>query len=42
MVLERNGNYEEALREYRAAHELAPKDPAYRQGYERLSKRLNR
>jgi len=27
--------------EYRTTHELDPQNPAYRQGYERLSKRLN-
>jgi Flp pilus assembly protein TadD len=41
MVLERKGNDQEALREYRAAHLLDPQNPAYREGYERLSKRLN-
>jgi len=41
MVLERKGSYDEALGEYRAAHELAPQNPTFSQGYERLSKRLN-
>ena len=41
MVLERKGNYEEALGEYRAACELNPQNRVFREGYERLSKRLN-
>jgi Flp pilus assembly protein TadD len=41
MALERKGNYEEARGEYRAAHELAPQNPLYRQGYERLLKQVN-
>ena len=41
MGLERKGNYEEALGEYRAAHELAPQNPAFREDFERLSKQVN-
>jgi Flp pilus assembly protein TadD len=39
--LERKGKYEEALGEFRVAHELDPQNPAFREGYERLSKQVN-
>jgi Flp pilus assembly protein TadD len=37
MVLEKKGNYEEALREYRLAHHLDPRNLEYRKNCERLS-----
>jgi len=37
MVLEKKGNYEQALRGYRAAQKLDPQNPEYRKNCERLS-----
>jgi Flp pilus assembly protein TadD len=40
-VLENKGDRRGALEEYRAAYMLDPKDPTYKQDYERLLQQLN-
>jgi hypothetical protein len=39
-MLEMKGDHQGALQEYRAACELVPKDPDYREAYERILKKM--
>jgi Flp pilus assembly protein TadD len=39
-ILERKGDLQSALTEYRAAHTLDPEDADYKQAYERLLKKV--
>jgi Flp pilus assembly protein TadD len=42
VALERKGNPQGALEEYRTAYKLDPSDPDYKQNYERLMPQVNR